>query len=172
MKNVGLKNIAEFIGMGAIVASLVFVGLQVRQDQEIALAQISYDGSASLLDWTTLLNENHDVWIRGLRAEDLGENDQMRFDSLAMAYFSWEFTRWMGRDLLAPGPAEVVLLEAAHFIAFYPGLRTAWEKRARFRLAAAGGREPGPFMQGINEVLAELDSGERERVIIDSFSPM
>ena len=33
-----LKDIAELIGLVAIVASLIFVGLQLKQSQEIALA--------------------------------------------------------------------------------------------------------------------------------------
>ena len=33
------KNVAEFVGVVAIVASLIFVGLQLRQSQEIALAE-------------------------------------------------------------------------------------------------------------------------------------
>jgi len=35
------KNLAEFVGVIAIVASLIFVGLQLRQSQEIALAEKS-----------------------------------------------------------------------------------------------------------------------------------
>ena len=30
------KSIAEFVGIVAIVASLIFVGLQLRQEQEVA----------------------------------------------------------------------------------------------------------------------------------------
>ena len=32
------KEVAELVGLGAIVASLIFVGLQLKQSQEIALA--------------------------------------------------------------------------------------------------------------------------------------
>jgi len=38
MKNMNWKNAVEFAGIAAIVMSLVFVGLQLRQSQEIALA--------------------------------------------------------------------------------------------------------------------------------------
>lgn len=38
MSNPGWKDIAETIGITAIVASLIFVGLQMKQSHEIALA--------------------------------------------------------------------------------------------------------------------------------------
>ena len=40
MKNRDWKDIAEIAGIGAIVASLVFVGLQMRQSHEIALVTL------------------------------------------------------------------------------------------------------------------------------------
>ncbi len=39
MKTTNWKDIAELIGISAIVASLVFVGLQMKQSQEIAIAE-------------------------------------------------------------------------------------------------------------------------------------
>ena len=38
MKSLNWKDVAEFIGIAAIVASLLFVGLQLKQSQEIAVA--------------------------------------------------------------------------------------------------------------------------------------
>jgi len=38
LKAANWKTIAEFVGMAAIVASLIFVGLQMKQAQEIAIA--------------------------------------------------------------------------------------------------------------------------------------
>ena len=38
MKNANWKSVAEVIGIGAIVASLVFVGVQIRQSHAIALS--------------------------------------------------------------------------------------------------------------------------------------
>ena len=39
MKNTDWKDIAELVGIAAIVASLVFVGLELRQSQAIALSE-------------------------------------------------------------------------------------------------------------------------------------
>jgi hypothetical protein len=39
LKSTNWKDIAELIGMTAIVASLIFVGYQLKQDREIAIAE-------------------------------------------------------------------------------------------------------------------------------------
>ena len=43
MRSISWKSVAEFVGIGAIVASLVFVGLQLKQSQEIAIAAQYHD---------------------------------------------------------------------------------------------------------------------------------
>ena len=39
MRREKLKNLLEIVGMAAIVDSLIFVGLQIRQDQNIAMVE-------------------------------------------------------------------------------------------------------------------------------------
>jgi hypothetical protein len=66
------KEIAELLGIAAIVASLIFVGLQMKQSQEIAIAAQYHDRAALAVDafnqqidsgmlplWGTFLDEKH-----------------------------------------------------------------------------------------------------------------
>ena len=48
MKNTNWKDIAELVGIAAIVASLVFVGLQMRQDHVIARSELGAGSFESL----------------------------------------------------------------------------------------------------------------------------
>ena len=50
MKKTDWKGTAELIGIAAIVASLVFVGLQMRQEQELARADLGSRGVETLID--------------------------------------------------------------------------------------------------------------------------
>jgi len=50
MTNPTWKEIAEFVGIAAIVASLVFVGLELRQSRQIAVADIYQQRSSMLID--------------------------------------------------------------------------------------------------------------------------
>ncbi len=61
MKSVDWKGILELIGIAAIVASLIFVGMQLRQDQKVALAEINVasESSAAMLDLA--VTENIDI---------------------------------------------------------------------------------------------------------------
>ena len=58
MKNTDWKSIAELIGIAAIVASLIFVGLQMRQSQEIAVASQYHDRTVLAVEWFHEQREN------------------------------------------------------------------------------------------------------------------
>jgi hypothetical protein len=51
MKSGNWKDVAEILGILAIVASLIFVGLQLKQSQDIAIAQQYQDRSATAVEW-------------------------------------------------------------------------------------------------------------------------
>lgn len=55
MKWTNLRDAAEIIGIVAIVASLLFVGLQMRQSHEIALAEIYQARTAAVMEWNHTL---------------------------------------------------------------------------------------------------------------------
>ncbi len=50
MKSTNWKDIAELVGISAIVASLVFVGLELRQSHEIAIAAEYQERAASVIE--------------------------------------------------------------------------------------------------------------------------
>jgi hypothetical protein len=61
MKTPNWKEVAELVGIVAIVLSLLFVGTQIRQEQNIALAQIFADFDDTQIEWARLVAENKDV---------------------------------------------------------------------------------------------------------------
>ncbi len=62
------KDIAEFFGIGAIVASLIFVGLQMQQSQEIAVgAQYQERASAAIENYMSQIQSNQALINRGQR---------------------------------------------------------------------------------------------------------
>jgi len=66
------KDIVEVVGISAIVASLIFVGLQMKQSQEIALSQafqLRSDTSIEVLLSTT----DNPAYISGTRKGRAGE---------------------------------------------------------------------------------------------------
>ena len=66
------KDIAELIGIGAIVASLIFVGLQMQQSQDIAIgAQYQERASAAVENYMSQIQSDQALRIWGQRLIDV-----------------------------------------------------------------------------------------------------
>ena len=81
------KNIAELVGIAAIVASLLFVGLQMRLDQQIAEAQAYMDSSNGLIELSQLTSDNQETWIKGLDGADVTPVEMAKFEQIARAWY-------------------------------------------------------------------------------------
>jgi hypothetical protein len=79
------KDIAELIGIAAIVASLLFVGLQMKQSQEIAIAAQYHDRADNQILQPVKKNQVKafpaplEHAIHGYRVEQDQESDKNRF---------------------------------------------------------------------------------------------
>ena len=80
-----LKGWLEVIGMAAIIASLAFVGLQMRQDQSIAIADTYGSVASTALQLAELIDGHGELWRKGLDGEKLSLDEQIEFYSLANA---------------------------------------------------------------------------------------
>lgn len=86
MRNETWKDIAELIGIAAIVASLIFVGLQMKQSQDIAIAGQYHDRTALTVQNFNAELENGDlsVWARAFR--DVEFNDEISIEDKGRAF--------------------------------------------------------------------------------------
>ena len=91
-----LGNFGEFVGAFAVVATLVFVGIQVKQSSR-AMEESNRLASAAALDeslrqfsqFRRLLAGDAEVariWVKGRNGDDLNEIDSQRFFALAREY--------------------------------------------------------------------------------------
>ena len=69
------KDVAEFVGITAIVASLIFVGLQMRQMGAIARSEMYGNDLANSLAVNSAIAAHSNVWARGSRGEDFDPVD-------------------------------------------------------------------------------------------------
>ena len=89
MKLINRKNIVELVGIAAIVGSLVFVGLELRQSQEIAIAAQYQERSNSGTEFMynrlesefELLRHAERLKSRGWPAGFLSDDDKMWLES-------------------------------------------------------------------------------------------
>ena len=83
MKSDYLKHIAEMTGMIAIVASLIFVGFQIKQDRNIAESELLVAEQALDLDFAQLVQAMPETWRKGLAGESLNAEEEVAFDFMA-----------------------------------------------------------------------------------------
>ena len=90
MKKSDWKETAELVGIAAIVASLVFVGMQLKQSQEIALSQASQARTAISIETilSTAENANYISAVakaRSGRRSELSLEEQATMSQYAIA---------------------------------------------------------------------------------------
>ena len=93
------KDLLEAIGFVVLIASLIFVGMQIRQEHKIAQAQDAADFDDTMIEYARVINANRDIWIKGLEGAELSTQDQVTFESVAFAVWQ-KFTSIYRRDRL------------------------------------------------------------------------
>jgi hypothetical protein len=76
LKTTNWKDITELIGIAAIVASLLFVGLQMKQSHEIVLAEIYQARTATVMDWNHTLATS-DLALSAFEKSATGQFDEI-----------------------------------------------------------------------------------------------
>lgn len=128
MKSPNWRNLAEAIGVTAIVASLLFVGFQLRQDAKIARAEVL----GAFVATTISMNQGNypyaDLIMKANRGEEMSEAESYVLEDLAnnMA-LNIQFLNMRGEQVGAIGSGTNELIFAGHLFR-NPGLRAAWER--------------------------------------------
>ena len=126
------KDIAELIGISAIVASLIFVGLQMRQAQDIAISDGNLANAANKIEANNLLAANPGIWAKGAAGEGLDESEAVVFRSMVknvyeVAFFEFLRTRRLGQENIA----AYVVADFSAFLFENPGARANWTEEMR-----------------------------------------
>jgi len=128
MKQPNWKSVVELFGIGAIVASLVFVGLELRQSQNIAVAQLFQENTNVRLAVDDLLIQNADLIAKSNRKDELTPDEDIALRAVLDSVYSQSFfgtASWRtisDNDAFSRGPAVVFF----RLLKENPGLRRAW----------------------------------------------
>jgi len=132
MKSRDWKDIAELIGITAIVASLLFVGFQIQQDQNIAIVETRSAITESAQTIAGLVQNNSEIWRRGLDGEKLDADDEIAFMAMVRAvrthYFNLDI-RW---ERFGHRDSQEVARRYAYALYIHPGLRNAFARNTEF----------------------------------------
>ena len=163
MRAIRLKDLVETVGIISIVASLIFLAIQVRQAQEVAVSETDAAMLESGLQLKSLVVEHADVWRRGSAGELLPEPEATVFRNLVEAHGDVAFMNYQqARRLGESDIAAVVLHDFSAFLHMNPGARREWLAREEAIIASrrqlVSGEDFSFWRNSIFEDLAKLDS--------------
>lgn len=163
-----LEKLIEIVGMAAIIASLIFVGVQLQQDRRIAEVDLLSAISDQSLEFAQLIQADPQLWRRGLAGELLSEDEAIAFDAVAAAMFrmyanQYRITVAFQGLTIGIGASESER-EYAYAVYSNPGLRTWFgqlvEERAIHNRAYGLPDEIQYYPRIIDLYLQQLDSSQ------------
>jgi len=134
MRSPDWKTTVEMVGVAAIVASLIFVGVQINQDRQLTTVS-SFGSVVESSNALSALVQNHsELWVRGLDGEELTDSEYAIFISMVRAvenHYTNLYIRWASAGSEIRTPESLDQNFATH-VYMYPGLRMVMEKQAGF----------------------------------------
>ncbi len=157
----------EIVGIFAVVVSLVFVGLQMRQTQEIALAERGWNNMMAEMESRSAIYEYPDIWAKGNAGETLNPSESVIYTMLIRDFNSLQFYRVSSFLALTGDESamDVIIGDTSGFLFENPGARREWEAlRAtfrRYREPHVPGAYSSRFEEQVRAQLARLDEMHR-----------
>lgn len=160
-----VKDWFEIIGLLAVVASLVFVGLEIRQSS-LAAAEESLTGDlANLVAVEEIVATNPGVWLRGCKGEELSDEDQVAFTHIYHSYEYLYFLRWLRGERGVHGALEEVTIDnMAMNLYRYPGIANEWQRHWQTRRQLSDEGALHQWRDLVEARLAEYPSFEPEPI--------
>lgn len=127
-----LNDWLQVLGLFGVLGGLVFVGLQLRLDRQVALVESANTATSNYQSWAELINNNADVWVKGLAGDRLTAEEWARFDTLAAAREMSYFNDWSRSQQGVSGQSpERFAFELAREIHANPGFLRWWQEDRR-----------------------------------------
>ena len=129
MKRLDLGQTIAVLANVGVIGGLVFVGLQLQQDRDIAVVNGLRTTESNFYYWAELVSSNGDLWARGLAGESLSAGELVQFEAMAEARQFALYSRWYaaGGDVTSGAVTqESFMQELAVEIASNPGFLRWW----------------------------------------------
>ena len=131
MRSPDWKQTAELIGLFAILASLIFVAMQLQQQEEMLSLELRSSMVSNLVAVNEKIIDHPDTWIRGNAGEDLDAAEFVIYESLLINLNDYHFQLYSTFHELVPAAEEQVLSMYAGFLARNPGAYRVWIDREK-----------------------------------------
>jgi hypothetical protein len=157
-----LNDWVQVFGIFALVASLIFVGLQIRQDQEIAIVEAVSHRFNNAEALANLVHENSAIWTKGLDGEELSTEDFAIFSAISKVVEEHYRQNYIRFQRIGPFSPESAARDYAYVLYHRPTLRRLFEARGEIENSRdkAFGEERSDriFLKTVGTILEDLDS--------------
>ena len=123
------KDVTELVGIAAIVASLIFVGMEMRQAQEIAIADGYSELSSSTFERSDLISTHSTLIAKVNRGDQLSDAEQISLEQFVNAMWQSGFfanQRWEFLGRRTRGPIN----DLSYFLCENGGLVSIWKDQS------------------------------------------
>ena len=149
-----LNDWLQVAGLFGVLGGLIFVGLQVRQERQVAQTETIYQANDTRMYWAELITSNSDVWVKGLAGETLSRTEEAEFNAMAVAWELTQYSSWYSNVLLSQQPPERFAKGAALELYTYPGLLAFWRRLVERDIQIDPTAATDPWFSSVN---AEID---------------
>jgi hypothetical protein len=129
MKSINWRAIAEFIGISAIVGSLIFVGLQIRQEQNVAVSQVFQTTLAAEVEIHIAMAEHADILAKARDAHDLSESEKIIIQELVEMWSTRAFFEFVSGARIDGGDWSGPINAFTFFLYDNPGVQQLWSEK-------------------------------------------
>ncbi len=157
-----LSEWLQVVGLFSVLGGLIFVGMQLRLDRQVASSEGLAANNANKTEWAQVVTENADAWVSGLAGESMSAAEAAKFDAMADAYIFTYFTAWSrAENTLSGQDSTRFAIEAAIELHKYPGLLRHWRERQSLLLGIHQrlARPTSTFVVETNAEVNRLQSG-------------
>ena len=159
MKSISWKDVTELVAIIAILVSLVFVGLQLRQAELISRSEIRFAILDTQIEINNAINAHPDVWAKGNAGENLQPTEAIVFSQQINNVNDYFYSTVRYSDLMDLEWRDSDLSQFAAFLYENPGARKVWRDREEHLLMYRSLGDPGEVFTSdwVNAVEAKLD---------------
>ena len=165
MTKINWKIVAELVGIVAIVGSLLFVGIQLRQEQTIAFAEINQSAVESYVSIDTSIAEHAGVFVRSNAGGELTDEEALIINRIVHSlHIKFRLEASMRTSL---GDSDRMAPKLfAMFLHANPGALRVWRELSeneeeQYLLLSGGSIYISDFRAEVLDALARLESAAK-----------
>jgi len=165
MKSMNWKDIAELVGITAIVLSLIFVGLELRQARQVAISENLTSSFSAQNEIRELIVSHADIWHKACAGDPLDVDSRIIAGKIFDAWADYVVRDYMLRDiglLQSDAASQRVIEDVAAQMWICPGLKKLSISRGNWHQGAKTSRRDSGlisfYREAISTKLKELES--------------